>query len=435
MQYFAEIAQNPESNQSSQNNTPITSQLRQHSNVWTSNSNIKSERDNHIQNKIPATSHHLDNNRNNQRNKNKISVHHSQQPAVRMDDRRDRRLQGNPINRESWNTNFNQVDQRNNFTGHRPGNGRMNVAEHHVYAAVPARVRATSSDDRSVGSLVSLHSESSATSGSNSANNNLRKNQTTESSSNEQSNLLAKRKQSIDDSVNSDTRTLCDLQDLNKVPTAIDISSINVPSPNMSYNQGLIPIVTTELPSSPIDSSSPDDGKDQVVPAPVLNRIKKDCELKEEFLKRPNLPNYLAPPTPQTSSHLNIESSFGDNNCETPVLPPLASPEIDILTSPQHKAIHAASGQHHPGSPAIGREAMSTQNYSPSQHIPQNNVGFQRSHVPNEDRFSGTSGIQSNNDPHLNVMHGQEESSSSYERPDIGSERPFSMESHSQGRL
>ena len=334
-----------------------------------------------------------------------------------MDERRDRQQQENPGNRDTWNPNFSQAGQRNNLSGHRPDNGRMNVAEHHIYAAVPARVRATSSDDRSVGSLVSLHSESSATSGSNSASNNLRKTQNIENPSNRQLNVLAQRKQSIDDSVNSDTRTLCDLEDLNKVPTDIDISSINVPSPSISYNQGLIPIVTTELPSSPIHPSSPDDGNDHVVPAPVLNRIKKDCELKEEFLKRPNLPNYLAPPPPQSSSHLSIDSSMGGNNCETPVLPPLASPEIDILTSPQHRALHAASRQHHAGSPVIEKEAMCPQTYSPSQHIPPSSVGFSRGSVPNEARFPDNSGMQT------------------YETADMGLDRPFPMDGRSQGKL
>lgn len=370
LQYFAEIAQNPESNQSSINNTPITSQTRPQHNVWSSDSNIESDKDINFQNKNSGSSRRLDNSRSPHPNQNKAPSHSSKRHTFRMDDRRNRRQQDS--HRESWNTNFNQPDRRNDMPGQRPDNGRMNVADHHIYAAVPARVRATSSDDRSVGSLVSLHSESSATSGSNSANNNLRKNPNIESSYNRQPNVLSHRKQSIDDSVNSDTRTLCDQEDLNEVLTDIDISSIHVPS-SVSYNQGLIPIVTTEIPSSPINPSSPDEGKDHVVPAPVINRIKKDCELKEEFLKRPNLPNYLAPPTPQSTS------------CETPVLPPLASPEIDILTSPQHRALNA--GQHHTVSPAMRCEAMSPEAYSSSQHIPQSNVGFPQSRVPKEERF------------------------------------------------
>ena len=341
-----------------------------------------------------------------------------------MEDRRERRQPDGNVQRESWNTNFNQADRRNNIPGQRSDNGRMNVAEHHIYAAVPARVRATSSDDRSVGSLVSLHSESSANSGSNSASNNLRKNQNIESSSNRHSNVLSPRKQSIDDSVNSDTRTLCDHEDLNEIPSGIDISSINVPSPSISYNQGLIPIVTTELPSSPINPSSPEDSRDHVVPAPVLNRIKKDCELKEEFLKRPNLPNYLAPPQPQSTSNLNQESGVGGNNCETPVLPPLASPEIDILASPQHKPFHTAVGQPHSGSPAMASDAMSQQNYSSSQHIPQSNTGFTRSHAATEDRF----------DPHLNLVHSNEDPSSRYERADNAAERHYLVSDPSQGK-
>merc|ERR1711944_192067 len=61
--YFAEIAQNPESNQSSINNTPITSQTRQQHNVWSSDSNIESDKDNNFQNKNSGSSRRLDNSR------------------------------------------------------------------------------------------------------------------------------------------------------------------------------------------------------------------------------------------------------------------------------------------------------------------------------------------------------------------------------------
>ena len=217
---------------------------------------------------------------------------------------------------------------------------------------------------------------------------------------------------------------MCDHEDINEVPTGIDISSFNVPSSSISYNQGLIPIVTTEIPSSPINSSSPEDGRDHVVPAPVLNRIKKDCELKEEFLKRPNLPNYLSPPPPQSTSNLNQDRGIGGNNCETPVLPPLASPEIDILTSPQHKALHTAGVQHHPGSPAMASDEVSHQNYSPSQHLPNSNAGFARNHDPTEDRF----------DSHHSLVHSQEDPLSRYERADNAQERQYLISGHSQGK-
>ncbi len=54
---------------------------------------------------------------------------------------------------------------------------------------------------------------------------------------------------------------------------------------------------------------------------PVLNRIKRDCERKEEFLRRPTLPNYLG----------NIQ-------------PPMATPEADFIDyeSPHHRSGRAS---------------------------------------------------------------------------------------------
>ena len=299
-------------------------------------------------------------------------------------------------------------------------------ADHHIYAAVPARVRAASADDRSVGSLVSLNSESSTTSGSNSANNH-RKKHGQEYSSRLQSNVLTPRKQSIDDSVNSDTRTLCD-QDLTESPKDTNISSTEVPSCNISHSQGVIPTVTTAC--SPPKASSTVGDADHVVPEPVLNRIRKDCELKEEFLKRPNLPNYLAPPPPQ-SSRLMQDSRLGDNNCETPVLPPLASPEIDIIASPLNKALGVAA--EHGKLPVV--TSNTPQYYSPSQNIPPNTPGFSRSQIRKDDLFSGNTGLTSQFNAQPNVVNSQDESVSRYEKLDNTREQQFTRNDPSLGKF
>ena len=422
-QYFAEIAQNPESNQTTQNKNLIPNQQRYQHDVWSSDSNIHSDRSGNIENLHQSSPKRLDNNSTKLPRQKTVPSHASQEQSFIMEEVRDHQNQDRDIHPDLWLAQCSEAENRNTgCPGGRPGNSRMNVVDHHIYAAVPARVRAASSDDRSVGSLVSLHSESSTTSGSNSANNH-RNNPGQEYASRLQSNVVTPRKQSIDDSVNSDTRTLCD-QDLPDILTDTNISSNEVPSCSLIHNQGVIPIVTTAC--SPPNSSSTGGGADHVVPEPVLNRIRKDCELKEEFLKRPNLPNYLSPPPPQ-SSQLIQDSRLGDNNCETPVLPPLASPEIDIIASPLNKALCVAAEQ--------GELPVVTSNtpqyYSPSQNIPPNTPGFSRSHIRKDDLFAGNS--EFNAQP--NEVNSQEESVSRYEKLDDTREKQFTRNDPSLGKF
>ena len=245
---------------------------------------------------------------------------------------------------EPWLSHYSKADGGDNMQGGRSSNNSMNVVDHHIYAAVPARIRATSSDDRSVGSLVSLHSESSTTSGSRSVQTD-RKNQGHEFFNN-QSMVFNPRKQSIDDSVNSDTKTICD-QDLTEISPETTTLASELSS-KLIHVASAFPLATTTVPScsSPPTTKFNDGtatGPDHVVPEPVLNRIRKDCELKEEFLKRPTLPNYLSPPPAPYSLFPHDTRSNNDNTCLTPVLPPLASPEIDILSSPVNKTTSASA--------------------------------------------------------------------------------------------
>ena len=129
-----------------------------------------------------------------------------------------------------------------------------------------------------------------------------------------------------------------------------------------------------------------------------MNRIKKDCELKEEFLKRPNFPNYLAPPPPPTSLSLQPGdiSYLRDAiiSCETPILPPLASPEMDILYSPANVAsgVPTSRSGDMMGSP-IGRPQPPPYYSPPSQNNQQNTPGFARRQVEVSGAGSETTGV------------------------------------------
>ena len=342
----------------------------------------------------------------------------------------------------------------NPATAGRTANNSLNLVDHHIYAAVPARIRAASSDDRSVGSLVSLNSDNSAASGFNSHNNprktQLQDNplrQSTGASSRKQSNddsansdakiLLdqdirsfssdhrisrlqdnslrqssgtSSRKQSNDDSVHSDTKTLCD-QEVTDVPTDHNFGSIDVPLSNLGHEQGLVPIVTTVTSGSPPDTSLPGDTEDHVVPEPVLSRIRKDCELKEEFLKRPNLPNYLAPPPPPMSMSAQ-NSRLDDDNCRTPSLPPLASPEVDVVSSPITQHLHHSSGP--------GALASNAHSYSDRQKMSSNTpeaFGHASQHDFNPDAFN---------------VHGEP---SSFAKQEVGNGRQYPQNMDSLGEL
>ena len=325
-----------------------------------------------------------------------------------MDELRDSQHDDRQIHPDVWLAQCGDTEGGNILPDRRSGkeSGSVNIGDHHIYAAVPARVRAASSDDRSVGSLVSLNSECSATSGSNSANN-YRKNQEI---SNTQTNVLpTTRKQSVDNSVNSDTRTLCE-HELPDVPADSNIYSPEVPS-----EKGLTPVTTTVKSGSPVHAISPIDSEDHVVPEPVLTRIKKDCELKEEFLKRPNLPNYLAPPPPP-SSISNQGGSLDENSRDTPVLPPLASPEIDYINTPLNRAINAGADSN----PAV-------RHYSSSQNIPFSNTpSFVQSHSEKDYMLAGSSGLPSQVIAQPNVVHGHEESSP-YESLNDGRDKRYGM--------
>ena len=314
----------------------------------------------------------------------------TQQQSFRMDTGRERQ-QDRLAHPDLWLSHC-DTEAENKIVDGRSGNSSINVVDHHIYAAVPARIRAASSDDRSVGSLVSLQSESSATTESHSAH--PRAQIQGQEGCNRQSNVLASRKQSIDDSVSSDTRTLCD-QDLTNIsPETITSTSVMISS-SLTDDQNSVPTVATATSCSPPCTSSFNDGsapgQDHVVPEPVLNRIRKDCELKEEFLKRPNLPNYLAPPPPTSLSLLN--DRLGNNNSDAPVLPPLASPEIDIFSSPVNKTSSASA--EHDTTVTSNVKTQPPPYYSPPSHKNSRTTGFARSHARKDDIFRADTGLPS----------------------------------------
>ena len=149
-------------------------------------------------------------------------------------------------------------------------------------------------------------------------------------------------------------------------------------------------------------------------------------------MKRPNLPNYLAPPPPQTSQSIQ-EGRLGDNNCETPVLPPLASPEIDLIASPLNKELHAAS-KHGDSPVVVTSNNNNPQYFSTSQNIHPNTPSISHSQMRKDDTFAGNSGLTPQYNAQQNVVNSPEESLSRYEQLGDAREKQFARNDSSLGK-